>query len=231
MNQTLQRKVHHLREIGFTTPEICAHLNLGLDAVISLLLHEPVSRAPVSKKRKGVVGRPKVTLHESDFVRLVNMLTSHQEAAPLWTLPCVIQELRLTIGPRLSTDTLRRYLHSNGLTFSQQMKECSLLEEVEELVRVKRSLLYVLTHSHARDFGFDSVNATALIGISSSNRLAFSIYQQSRISCPALSNFLTRLLLLHSQRHVTVFFPKKRYGYLVQRSIVPSSQRLHLVPY
>lgn len=226
MDQTLQAKVLALREAGGTTPDICRDLNLEADVVIALLVTALTgNNVPTVPNRPP--GRPRLTLSEAYLNELLEVLSPKGRKSPIWTIPRFMQSLQALHGAIFSTDTLRRYTQELGLTFSKELGDKSLSVEVKKLIIAKQPLIYILTHRTAKSLQIEGCNAVVLVGITSSNRLAFSVSPQSRISPHILSDFLWGLLKLHPQRHILVLLSRKRYGALLRHGSQPPTRRLH----
>ncbi len=231
MSEELRRTIIDLRDEGVTTPEICQQLGIDADTVIALLVQGAIVPTVVVDVPKRPVGRPRKQVDKDLFLRIIKVIEPGDSEVPaLWTFPQLLQVLDDSGQPSISGDTLRRYLHEQGLTFSTQLRQVIGSSNIPDFlvatIRSRPSILYVVTHLIARPTDSNTCQATTLIiGVTSSNRLTFYAQQQSRLSQGMLSRFLRGLLTLHSERHVVVIL--KNEG--VYRSVA-HDRSLHRAP-
>lgn len=239
MTEELRGAILALRSEGLSTPEICQRLELDSEIVIRLLMQETigpsrVQRVPVVSPVRAV-GRPRKLVESELMVTMAQVIAAgnSKRASLLWTFPDLLEALRGVTEPRLSGDTLRRYLNQQGLTFDHQLVKvagsAAVPEVVADVVQSYRALLYVVTHRTTVGDEASHSATTLLVGVSASNRLALFGRHQSRLSPGMLSEFFRDLLALHPGRHIVALTSGEGiYRRLVNDAFLNQQSKLHL---
>ncbi|EKU96595.1 hypothetical protein Lepto7375DRAFT_0060 [Leptolyngbya sp. PCC 7375] len=236
-SQDLIKKAHQLRAAGYMTPDICCELDLPGDVVIELLMSRVSTDAPVGT----TYPREQWTMRERS--KLSHLLASPAtefgfQPSNVWTAPRVIALAKQVMGKRLSKDTLRRRLQASGITFTGQLNRlgCARLPECafELHLRHPRHQVYGITWIRSSDVGIENVDyTTALVGVTISNRIAFSIWPKVRLSPQGRRHFplkfLRELLALHKEAHVIAITPVGMFGAQTIEQLQHHHHRLHVV--
>ncbi|MBE9040202.1 hypothetical protein IQ235_05270 [Oscillatoriales cyanobacterium LEGE 11467] len=232
-------EVLRLRQMGISTPEICGQLGLSSDIVIELIIGAssipPIIQEPEKHFSTRPRGRPRQVWEEAKVEKVFDLLSRPATVlgyrSQLWTLPRLVEgAAKHQLG--LSKRMLRRYLTRLGLTFSDQLEQCSckLPLELNEVGHSKSAMLYLVREFHAQDFGLEYLTpAVALVGLTPSNRIALAVHHRHRVLTDFVEFFLRELLVLHADKHIVVVVPGKgEYRCERLRQFVSGFRRLHL---
>lgn len=233
----LIKQAHRLRAAGYMTPDICSQLGLPGEVVIELL----VSRGSTDLSLGIPSPREPWTVRErSKFSHLLASPATEFGFQPsnVWTAPRVIALAKQMMGKRLSKDTLRRRLQASDITFTGQLNRlgCARLPDqaFELQLRHPRHQIYGLAWIRASDVGLEDVDyTTALVGVTISNRIAFSIWPKTRLSPQGRRyfplHFLRELLVLHKQAHIIAITSLGMVGSQTIKRLHHHHHRLHVV--